>query len=71
MTTVKVSSKFQVVIPEAVRKSLKISPGMQMEVIVKGKIAYLVPLNSLKNLQKEVAGKLTQDKLREKKDRAS
>jgi AbrB family looped-hinge helix DNA binding protein len=71
MATVKVSSKFQVVIPESVRNSLDIKPGMHIDVIVKGKIAYLVPVANLKGLQIELSGKIDQKKLREKKDRAS
>ena len=71
MATVKVSSKYQVVIPESVRNALDIKPGMQVDVIVKGKVAYLVPVANLKDLQKELAGKIDQKKIREKKDRAS
>jgi AbrB family looped-hinge helix DNA binding protein len=48
---VKVSPKFQVVIPEAARMALKLKPGMEVEVIVKGGIAYLVPLRALADLK--------------------
>jgi AbrB family looped-hinge helix DNA binding protein len=68
--TVKVSPKYQVVIPEAVRTALGIRAGSQIEVIAKGKIAYLVPVSTLEDLQTELAGSLNQKKLREKKDRA-
>ncbi len=71
MATVKVSSKYQVVIPEAVRHALDIKPGMQVDVIVKGKVAYLVPVANLKSLKKELSGKLDHNHLRDKKDRAS
>lgn len=40
---VKVSPKYQVVILEAVRIAIGITPGSRMEVIAKGKVAYLVP----------------------------
>jgi len=71
MSTVKVSSKYQVVIPEQVRNALEIKPGMRVDVIVKGKIAYLVPVAELKDLKKELQGKLGKEHLRDKKDRAS
>jgi AbrB family looped-hinge helix DNA binding protein len=68
--SVKVSQKFQVVIPEDVRASLGIKPGMQVEVIAKGKVAYIVPIRSLKDLQQDLRGKLDTDSVREKSDRA-
>ncbi len=68
--TVKVSPKYQVVIPEAVRTALGIRAGSQIEVIAKGKVAYLVPLQSLEDLQTELANSLNNKNLREKKDRA-
>jgi AbrB family looped-hinge helix DNA binding protein len=66
---VTVSSKYQVVIPESVRKSLGIKPGMQLDVIEKGAIAYLVPVMGIAELQKRVAGKISTRSVREKKDR--
>ncbi len=70
MMTVKVSPKFQVVIPEAVRTQLGIRAGSQVEVIAKGGIAYLVPLKTIEEQQAELARSLDQKKLREKKDRS-
>ena len=67
--TVKVSPKYQVVIPEEVRKSLGIRPGARMRVLAKGKVAYLVPVPSLEDLQDGLADQLSQDDLRDKKDR--
>ena len=70
--TVKVSPKYQVVIPEEVRKALNIKPGMQVNVIAKGGVAYLVPVRSLKEIQDKLAGKFDQSEareLREKRDR--
>ena len=70
--TVKVSPKYQVVIPEEVRKALNIKPGMQINVIAKGGVAYLVPVRSLKEIQDKLAGKFDQGEvrdLREKRDR--
>jgi AbrB family looped-hinge helix DNA binding protein len=68
--TVKVSPKFQVVIPEAVRTALGIKAGSQIDVVAKGKVAYLVPVQSIEDLQTELSGKLGQKNLREKKDRS-
>lgn len=70
--TVKVSPKYQVVIPEEVRKSLNIRPGMQVSVIAKGGIAYLVPVRNMKEVQEKLSTRFTAadvKNLREKKDR--
>jgi AbrB family looped-hinge helix DNA binding protein len=74
--TVKVSPKYQVVIPEAVRQSLNIRPGMEVSVIAKGNIAYIVPVQSLDEIQKSLNAGLSdtekreiQKSLRDKKDR--
>ena len=67
--TVKVSQKYQVVIPEEVRTSLGIRAGCQIEVIAKRKVAYLVPVPSIEDAQFELAGTLDSKGLREKKDR--
>jgi AbrB family looped-hinge helix DNA binding protein len=66
---VKVSPKYQVVIPEDVRHSLGIIAGSKVEVIAKGGVAYLVPVNDLADLQAQLAGILDQKGLRAKKDR--
>jgi len=67
--TVKVSSKYQVVIPEEVRSALGLKAGSKVEVIAKGKVAYLVPVPSMEEVQKSLAGRLSQSRLRDKKDR--
>jgi AbrB family looped-hinge helix DNA binding protein len=70
--SVKVSPKFQVVIPENVRATLSIKVGSMVDVIAKGGIAYLVPVKSLSDIKKRIAGKLSatdQKTLRDKKDR--
>lgn len=42
MPTVKVSSKYQVVIPDDVRKRLSVRPGQQFDVWTDGKVIKLV-----------------------------
>jgi AbrB family looped-hinge helix DNA binding protein len=68
--TVKMSSKYQVVIPEEVRSSLGLKAGSRVEVIAKGKVAYLVPVLPLEELQESLKGRLDHAGLRDKKDRA-
>ena len=49
--TVKVSSKYQIVIPEEVRNALGLKAGSLVEVIAKGRVAYLIPVPSLADIQ--------------------
>lgn len=44
MDAVTVSSKYQIVIPERVRRSERIHPGDQLAVIVKHGVVHLVPI---------------------------
>ncbi len=50
MSTVTVSSKFQVVIPKDVREVAMLKPGTVLEVINYGERIELVPIRPLKNL---------------------
>lgn len=68
--TVKVSPKYQVVIPENVRHALGIKAGSRVDVISKGKVAYLVPVPEAEDLQKDLSGKLNHHDLRQKRDRS-
>ena len=66
------SPKYQVVIPQDVREALNLEPGMQIDVIAKGGIAYLVPVRSMSSVREKVApylSKSDQKSLRDKKDR--
>lgn len=70
--TVTISSKYQVVIPEEVRNSLDIRPGMKVSVIRKGGIVYLVPVRTTKQMQEKFINRFKATDLkgfREKKDR--
>lgn len=68
MSSVTVSSKYQIVIPKEVRESMDIKPGQKLSFIVKGGVIYLVPVLSLDELQGFVKGMDTSD-IREKVDR--
>ena len=51
MSAVKVSPKYQVVIPRDVRKSLRIKPGQKYQVIAIGDCIELVPIVPLRKLR--------------------
>jgi len=51
MDTVTVSPKFQVVIPQAVRKRAGIKPGDRMVVLQKGDVIYLVRVGDIKSMR--------------------
>lgn len=68
MTTVTVSSKFQVVIPEDVRSKLKLQPGQKVVVVEKDGVVHLIPLKPIKETRGLASGTKTVD-LREEKDR--
>ena len=51
MTTVTVSSKFQVVIPEEVRSRLNLRPGQKVVVIEKDGVVHLIPLRPIKEVR--------------------
>ena len=70
--SVKVSPKYQVVIPEEARRALNLKPGTLVDVIVKGGIAFLVPVKSLADVTKKIASAWTRgdrETIRDKKDR--
>lgn len=45
--SVKVSSKYQVVMPEQVRKALELRPGVEVDVIAKGGVVYIIPVKPI------------------------
>lgn len=51
MTTVKVSPKFQVVIPQAVRKSMGIAPGEKVQVFQYENRIEFIPVKELKKMR--------------------
>lgn len=56
MSTVTVSPKYQVVIPQAVRQRLGIAPGDRMAVLDVGGHIELVPITPARELQGLLAG---------------
>jgi len=70
--SVKVSSKYQVVIPTEVRQALDLKPGTEVDVIAKGGIAYIVPVRAVGKLSESIKHYMTSEEsksVREKKDR--
>ncbi|MBI2605636.1 MAG: AbrB/MazE/SpoVT family DNA-binding domain-containing protein [Deltaproteobacteria bacterium] len=70
--TVKVSPKYQVVIPEEVRRALGLKAGAKVEVLSKGRVAYIVPVLELEAIQailSKSSDQLKESPLRDKKDR--
>jgi len=51
MDTVRVSPKFQVVIPQEVRERTGIKPGDRMIVLQKGDVIYLVRVGDIKGMK--------------------
>ena len=69
METVKVSRKYQVVIPEKLREEAHIKPGDKMVAIAKHGILQYVPVRPLSKTKGMVPG-LDVKELRDKTDRA-
>lgn len=51
MTTVKVSPKFQVVIPKEIRETTSVMSGMRLEVIAYNNHIELIPIRPIKKLR--------------------
>lgn len=48
MTTVKLSPKYQIVIPKEVRKKLKLKPGQKLQLLHDGERIEFIPLKDIK-----------------------
>jgi len=68
METVTVSKKYQVVIPEKLRKEAKIKPGDKMVAITKHGIIQYIPVRPLKETKGFILG-LDTEELRDESDR--
>ena len=51
MESVKISLKFQVVIPKKIRKSMQLKPGQQMQIIEYGNRVELIPTREAKTIR--------------------
>lgn len=51
MATVTISSKFQLVIPKAVREAMELKPGQQLRVFTSGDRLELVPVKKLRSMR--------------------
>ena len=70
MTTVTISSKYQVVLPEDLRRARDYKPGMKVAFIDDGESVRLVPVRSMKSLRGFIKGRLqNSDVEREEEDR--
>ena len=56
METVTISPKFQVVIPKAIRDSLKLEPGQKVRAIAYNDRIELIPVKPLKKMRGFLAG---------------
>jgi AbrB family looped-hinge helix DNA binding protein len=56
MAAVKVSPKFQVVIPRRVREALQITPGQEVEVVAHGDRIELIPIKPMRKMRGFVRG---------------
>jgi AbrB family looped-hinge helix DNA binding protein len=51
MEAVKISPKFQVVIPKKLREALKLSPGQKVQMVVYGDRIEMIPLRKLSEMK--------------------
>jgi len=56
MSTVTISPKYQVVIPQKVREALGLKPGQKVEVLQLGDCIEIVPLRPMKRLRGSLKG---------------
>jgi AbrB family looped-hinge helix DNA binding protein len=66
---VKVSAKFQVVIPKKVREHLQLKPGTALHVYIMDGAIRLSPLRSLKHLRRIAKGMTWKDEDRDRSER--
>jgi AbrB family looped-hinge helix DNA binding protein len=56
MPAVKVSPRFQIVIPRSVREALQITPGQELEVFAHGDRIELIPIKPMRKMRGFVRG---------------
>jgi AbrB family looped-hinge helix DNA binding protein len=60
MTTVKVSPKYQVVIPKVIREKLKIKPGQELQIIQFENRIEFIPIKKIKDAKGILKGMNTE-----------
>jgi AbrB family looped-hinge helix DNA binding protein len=60
MTTVTLSSKFQLSLPKSLREAMHLQPGQQFELIQTGEIIQMVPKTSIGELRGRARGARTE-----------
>jgi len=68
LSTVKISPKYQIVIPQKVRESLKLQPGQRIQVILYGQRIELIPerkITDMRGFLKGIGTDFDRDKDRE------
>ena len=51
MEAVKISPKFQVVIPKKLREALKLSPGQRVQMVIYGNRIEMIPLKKISEMK--------------------
>ncbi len=51
METMKISARFQVVIPKKLRDALKLSPGQKVQMVAYGNRIEMIPLKSISEMK--------------------
>lgn len=69
MSSATLSSKFQIVIPKALREQLHLEAGQQFVFVAKGNVINLVPKQDLKQLRGVLKG-ANPENVRDRQDRA-
>ena len=69
MDTVKVSPKFQVVIPKKIREQMRLKPGVELHVFVLDGMIRLSPPRSVKELRGMAKGMKWKDDYRDHSER--
>ncbi len=56
MTKAKISPKYQVVIPKAIREELELKPGQMVQVIAHGDRIEMIPVRSMREMRGFLSG---------------
>ena len=68
MTTVKVSPKSQIVIPQDVRERIELKPGQEVVIIEKDGVIHVIPQKPIKEMRGFIKG-IDTSQLRDEEDR--